>query len=418
VNICFVTYRYPPDVTGGGEISNYILIKNLANMNHRVTVLTRKLDYFTPLKQEDNVEVRRIIPNPFPATGYPLEPYSLLLAKTIISDLKTKNVDLIHVLDFRTTPGAIIAAKILRKPILVTMRNYWPICPRLTMFIPDNGECDECTPSSIIKCLGSWKTGLHHYIFMILRRLFLKKANKIICVSKFVRNILFKTLKINKTKLVTLYNIPEYHSSRITSKSQTDLRQEYGFSREDFIVGYVGRITFEKGIEYLIKAFVDIVKVTDQIKLVIAGDGNKKTELQELVEELKLNKYVTFTGFISHGDIPSFYDLCDTIVMPSIWDEPLSRVLLETLHFGKPVIATKTGGTSEIINDGQNGLLVEPKNSEQITDMILLLYKNPNVRQGIQENAKSHSNKNLNSKTLTKKFVKMYKTVLMNTTVK
>jgi glycosyltransferase involved in cell wall biosynthesis len=253
---------------------------------------------------------------------------------------------------------------------------------------------------------------------MILRRLFLKKANKIICVSKFVRNILFKTLKINKTKLVTLYNIPEYHSSKIISQSKTNLRQEYGFSREDFIVGYVGRITFEKGIEYLIKAFVDIVKVTDQIKLVIAGDGNKKSELQELVEELKLTRYVTFTGFIAHGDIPSFYDLCNTIVMPSIWDEPLSRVLLETLHFGKPVIATKTGGTSEIINDGQNGLLVEPKNSEQLTDKILLLYKNSNVRQRIQENAKSHSSKNLNSKTLTKKFVKMYKTVLMNATVK
>ena len=227
MNICFITYRFPPDVTGGGEISNYVLIKNLANMNHRVVVLTRKLDNFKPLKQEDNIEVRRIIPTPFPATGYPLEPFSLLLAKTLISSLKASNVELIHVLDFRTTLGAIIAAKILRKPILVTIRNYWPICPRLTMFIPDQGECAECAPSSIIKCLGKWKTGLHHYIFMVLRRLFLKKANKIICVSKYVRNILFQTLKINKSKLATLYNIPEYHTFEITSTSQTNLRQEY-----------------------------------------------------------------------------------------------------------------------------------------------------------------------------------------------
>ncbi|MFX1465850.1 MAG: glycosyltransferase, partial [Promethearchaeota archaeon] len=148
MNICFITYRFPPDVAGGGEISNFVLIKNLENLNHRVVVLTKKLGNFRSLKYEDTVEVHRIIPTPFPATGYPLEPYSLLLAKTLISFLKSRNVELIHVLDFRTTPGAIIAAKILRKPILVTIRNYWPICPRLTMFMPDQGECTECAPSS------------------------------------------------------------------------------------------------------------------------------------------------------------------------------------------------------------------------------------------------------------------------------
>ncbi|MFX1465851.1 MAG: glycosyltransferase, partial [Promethearchaeota archaeon] len=146
--------------------------------------------------------------------------------------------------------------------------------------------------------------------------------------------------------------------------------------------------------------------------LVIAGDGNKKTELQELTRELKLQKYVTFTGFIAHEDISSFYEMCDAIVLPSIWNEPLSRVLLETLHFGKPVIATKTGGTPEIIRDGENGLLIEPKNAEQLADKILFLYKNPDVCKRIQEKAKSYSIKNLNSRALTKKFVNMYETVL------
>jgi glycosyltransferase involved in cell wall biosynthesis len=412
MNICFITYRFPPDVTGGGEISNYVLVKNLAHLNHKIVVLTRKLDNLKPLKQGNDVEVQRIIPSPFPATGYPLEPYSLLLAKRIISCIKNKDVELIHVLDFRTTPGAIIAAKILRKPILVTIRNYWPICPRLTMFIPDQGECAECSPSSIIKCLDKWKTGLHHYIFMVLRRLFLKKADKIICVSKYVRNILFQTLKINKSKLATLYNIPEYHKFEITSPSQRNLRQEYGLSEEYFIVGYVGRITFEKGIEYLINALVDVVKITDRIKLVIAGDGNKKTELQELVKELKLNKYVIFTGFIAHEDISSFYGLCDVVVLPSIWNEPLSRVLIESFYFNKPVIATRTGGTPEIIKDGENGLLVEPKNSDQIADKILFLYQNPEIHKRIQENAKDYSNRYLNSTELTKQFIKMYQSVL------
>ena len=78
------------------------------------------------------------------------------------------------------------------------------------------------------------------------------------------------------------------------------------------------------------------------------------------------------------------------------------------------MIATKTGGTPEIINDGKNGLLVDPKNAEQIADKILFLYKNPDVRKRIQENAKIYSHKSLNVKTLTKEFVNMYKTVLMN----
>jgi glycosyltransferase involved in cell wall biosynthesis len=86
--------------------------------------------------------------------------------------------------------------------------------------------------------------------------------------------------------------------------------------------------------------------------------------------------------------------------------------VISAFYFSKPVIATKTGGTPEVIKDSENGLLVEPKNSNQIADKILFLYKNPDARKRIQENAKNYSNKNLNSGVLTKKFLEIYKSVL------
>ncbi|MGB9715904.1 MAG: glycosyltransferase family 4 protein [Thermodesulfovibrionales bacterium] len=159
------------------------------------------------------------------------------------------------------------------------------------------------------------------------------------------------------------------------------------------LIGYIGLITERKGIEYLIRAMPLIKKNYSNIKLILIG-GYKNNEyeyylkIKRLIEDLSLKEDIYFIGAIS--SIPTIRDAInslDIIVLPSL-EERCSRSLLESLACGKAVVATRVGGTPEIIDDGINGILVEPMNEIQIADAVLHLLNNDDLRINIGKNAR------------------------------
>lgn len=175
------------------------------------------------------------------------------------------------------------------------------------------------------------------------------------------------------------------------------LLKEYGIKSE-FIVLFVGRLVEVKGCEYLIKGFRAVVDNFDDVQLIIVGLGPLDSYLEETVKQLDIAEHVRFEGFVEHGKICDYYRLSNVIVLPSIVDslgckEGMPIVLLEAFAAGKPIIATRTGGFIEAIEDGWNGLLVEPKNAEQITEKILEILKNQELRTKLSENALESSKK-------------------------
>ena len=142
-------------------------------------------------------------------------------------------------------------------------------------------------------------------------------------------------------------------------------RTKLGIPDHAFAVGYVGRLSVEKGLCYAIEAlsFCD-----DRVMLMVVGDGPELETLQKQVDRLGLGERVHFLGYINEPS--AVFTAIDMLVVPSLWNEAFGRVVVEAMGCGTPVIATAVGGMQEIFEDGVEGLLVPKANAAAIAEAI------------------------------------------------
>ncbi|MCL5949760.1 MAG: glycosyltransferase family 4 protein [Candidatus Bathyarchaeota archaeon] len=127
----------------------------------------------------------------------------------------------------------------------------------------------------------------------------------------------------------------------------------------------VGRLNYQKGFQYLIKAMPSVLHQIPNVKLIIVGEGEQLSYLRQLSKSLGVSQSVIFTGAISQAEIPNAYSAADVFVLPSLF-ESFGISLIEAQAAGKPVIGTRTGGVPEALVDGETGLLIDPGNFEQL----------------------------------------------------
>lgn len=127
-----------------------------------------------------------------------------------------------------------------------------------------------------------------------------------------------------------------------------------------------------KSIETLIEAFSKIHSQFRDFKFIIVGDGPSKPGLQLAVDNLQLTTKVVFTGRLSQERVRDIMKDCWVFVLPSL-SEGFGRVVIEAMALGKPVVATRVGGLPELVRDGENGFLVEPKDSEQLARKLTMV---------------------------------------------
>jgi len=132
-------------------------------------------------------------------------------------------------------------------------------------------------------------------------------------------------------------------------------------------IGIFGRLSAEKGVDVGIMAFSHLANDYPGIKLIIVGDGPERHSLKRLVKKLGLNERVEFLG--ARTDIPNLLAGIDFLLLPSLY-ESLSLVAREAMASGKPVIASAVGGMSELIQDSQNGRLIEPESVPKLSEAI------------------------------------------------
>jgi len=191
------------------------------------------------------------------------------------------------------------------------------------------------------------------------------------------------------------------------------LREKYNINTQ-FVILFVGRLVEVKGCKYLIDSIKYIVPYFDDLLLIIVGSGPLENELKKQVYDNHLCQYVRFEGFIDHSNVYDYYALSDIVVVPSIvdslgYEEGLPVTLLEGMGAKKPVIGTKTKGILEVIHDGQNGLLVDQKDPEQLAEKIIYLFNNNDIRTKLSKKALS-SIKDYDWNSITEKYANiMYK---------
>lgn len=169
------------------------------------------------------------------------------------------------------------------------------------------------------------------------------------------------------------------------------------------------RIVPYKGQKYLIQALAKLVKVRKDFLCLFAGDGAEREELEDLTRQLHLQNHVRFLG--NRKDIYHVMKQSDIFVLPTLVENH-SLAVMEAQVIGMPVITTRVGGNPELLTHLHTGMLVEPRNSEELYEAILLLMQNPDLRRKLSENSRQWARKYWHPDNMVDRTVNVYEKVI------
>lgn len=155
-----------------------------------------------------------------------------------------------------------------------------------------------------------------------------------------------------------------------------------------FNVLTVARLTKQKNIDTLIDAINILRERGVDARLQIAGDGDQRAVLEQKTRDLKLDGWVQFPGMRAQSDLPELYAQCDAFVLPSV-REGMGLVLAEALLCGAPVIATNSGGVTDIVRDGETGLLFPERDAHALADALVRYARDSAYARRLAENGRA-----------------------------
>jgi phosphatidylinositol alpha-mannosyltransferase len=143
---------------------------------------------------------------------------------------------------------------------------------------------------------------------------------------------------------------------------------------------FMGRLEFRKGINYLLKAFLQIKSEMPNTRLIICGPGTRLRQRYETwVKDVRLQD-VVFTGMVDYAAQPSYYRSADVFCAPATSRESFGLILLEAMATGRPIVATNIEGFASVVTNGQEGLLVPPMTDRPLAEALLKLLKDKQLR--------------------------------------
>ncbi len=215
---------------------------------------------------------------------------------------------------------------------------------------------------------------------LLRQKYFWSRADLLIAVSGAVRRELADLYHIKQSKIAVVYNGISPEVFRHVDDGSV-LRDELGIENTKRIILYVGHFGPRKGLPVILEAMSLVLRrIPNALLLAVGGvpkwlgSGNSWKDLEEAIRSKGIGASVRLLGQIQHNVLPSFYSLADVFVMPSYY-EAFPKVVLEAMACEAPVVATRTGGIPEIVDEGVNGLLFEPGNATDLADKIIDLLK-------------------------------------------
>ncbi|MEI6650091.1 MAG: glycosyltransferase family 4 protein [Candidatus Moraniibacteriota bacterium] len=169
----------------------------------------------------------------------------------------------------------------------------------------------------------------------------------------------------------------------------------------------VSRLTPRKGMRFLIRAMESL---PGSARLIVVGGGGERANLESVAAESGVTDRVEFRGLIPHDDLPEIYRECDIFCMPSL-NEGMSNTVLEAIASGLPIVATVTGGTEELVSDGENGFFAEKESPEDLAAKLGTLIADPalRARMAVASRTKAES---MSWKSVSQRYVEEYRGVL------
>ena len=335
-------------------------IQSLRN-KHEFVIFVPKLKQSKSFKM-NGIPIYELKSIPFPAyPGYNIAFPTPLLTKA----LQKEKFDLIHCHSpFSLGYGAILTARVFDN--LPLLNTYHTDLIEYSGHLVGGFQAERFT---------SW----FRRFAWIYVRWFYKYSNVVITPSKTLQQV----LKSNGVK-PPVYALPNMISSVFfrnkidnseDEKFQEQIRKKFGIKPQKRIILYCGRISYEKKLEIMLKAFKQIEKKFPNVFLLVVGDGPTLKTYTKQASKLNLRN-CAFTGFISHTKLPCIYRMGEFMVTPSD-TETQGLTVIEAMSQRLPVIGVAKGGVLDYIQNDENGLLVPPGDHEAFAQAISKLLENP-----------------------------------------
>lgn len=203
-----------------------------------------------------------------------------------------------------------------------------------------------------------------------------ENADKIIAVSKFTKNRVVNQYNIDPNKVEVIHNGVELKTEIMNYKSPLNNTHK--------IILFLGRITIQKGPDWFLEAAHKVLQHRNDVKFVVAGNGDMHAHMMNRVAELGISDNVLFTGFLRGKDIDKAYQMADLYVMPSV-SEPFGITPLEAMRNDTPVLISKQSGVSEVVN---HCLKVDFWDTDDMANKMISAIHYSGLKKELQKNGK------------------------------
>lgn len=241
--------------------------------------------------------------------------------------------------------------------------------------------------------------------FIVAERMSALITDKIIAVSNREREEHLEHGVGDSEKFITIHSgvaLDRFIDLNINIKAK---KKELGIPEDYYVIGTIGRLVRIKGHQYLIEAAKGIIEKIPQTVFVFVGDGDLKGILEAEVEAVGIRKNIIFLGW--RNDVAEILYTFDIFAFPSL-NEGMGKVLIEAMAASKPIVASQVGGIVDLVQDGVNGILVPPKNSDALCSGILKLLDNRDLAEQLGVHGRKRVYSDFDVSTGIRKIEKVY----------
>ncbi len=380
-------------LTGGAEILSFALRDELRKRGHDARLMTTTAG---ELKANDGKGVNKADYRCLGTTSRYrtlLQTANVWAYRALQQVLREFRPDLVHVRMFLTQLSPLILPLLKSVPSVYHVVWYRPICPIGTKILPNGNPCrvSPGIPCYRNRCLPL-RDWMPLMVQMSLWRRWRGSFGRIIANSEATRAALVAE-GIHPVEVI--WNGVPVHGLKAALA-------------EDPTVVYAGRLTREKGVDVLLRAFRAVCDKIPNAKLMIAGSGQEQEALKALVQKLGLEEAVSMPGHLNPKELEERSCAAWVQVVPSRWAEPFGLVAAEAMMQGRAVVASAIGGLQEIIEDGLTGFLVPPDNVGALAEKLSVLLQNRELVNRMGKTARSVAESHFSLDRQVDEFLKVY----------
>jgi glycogen(starch) synthase len=268
------------------------------------------------------------------------------LTRAALRAAESAEFDVIHAHDWLVTHTAVTLKEHLDLPLVATIHAT------------EAGRHQGWLPDEMNKCIHSVEWWLAH------------EAARVLVCSGYMKWEVSRLLDLHPNRIETIPNGVDNRVWQATTGEVAAARSR--FAGEGPLVGFAGRLVYEKGVQHLVSAIPRLRERHPGLRVVIAGDGPYRHELQEEAHRLKLHRAVSFAGFLTEAELPAVLGATNATVVPSLY-EPFGMVALEAAAAGSPLAVASTGGLAEIVEPGVTGVTFPHSDPQALAEAVDIL---------------------------------------------